>query len=300
LHANPDRDAHRRGVRALLIGTAAALGLAGCGGSAPTAGDDLPEKNIDQWVMPMDQYQVQWVDRIREEYATAQLDAKCMRAAGYDLEVPWRDLTGPVTRPHINAVGRVLFNRKLVEEFGYHQAPSPEETLGDWLAYSTKLNMIDAAEQAVLDNCIEATYKVLPPLDGEANRVAGIAETAWQAALEDDSVVKAAKDWRECMLPFGIPDLPGDPRQMPPDSLGVERNPSPTENPDVSPREISVAVGDFDCRVSSGFRVALYNAEWDRQVKLARENVDDLVRSQQQFAERRQRVEELLSLGQTD
>lgn len=294
------RGVPRRVLTALVTTAVAVASLAGCSDSAPTSPVALPEKNIDQWVLPMDQYQLRWADQFREEYVQAQLAADCMQSAGYDLEVPWRDLNGPVVRPNRNSVGRKIFTRDLAETYGYHAGPSPEPTIGDWLAYGESLGDLSDEQQTALGTCIERAHEELPPLSLEANLAAGITFGAYEGALEDDEVKAAADRWRECMLPLGITDLPTSPLDMPPASISTDVLDSPAEEPNVSPAEIAIATHDFDCRVSSGFREALYEAEWSRQVELLDQHLDELVRYGQIFEERREHVNALLGLAPVD
>lgn len=288
----------RRQLRiATMIALVAVVTLAGCSNDESTADLDLPAQNIDRWVMPIDQYEWQWEDRLRSDYAYASLDAECLRAKGYDIEVPWRDMNGAIARPSLNSVGRHLFTLELASNYGYQGPPSPEKTLGEWLAYGPKITALgEEGHDAFVDCRRESSEKQLPMITGTANRAAALAQPAWEGALESGEVRDATSAWRECMLPLGVADLPERPLEMPPSSLRAlgDHTNDPTVAPDVSPREIEVAVADFECRESSGYRDALYQAEWDRQVDILRDNMDALVRSKQVLSDHAAAINEIL------
>ena len=82
-------------------------------------------------------------------------------------------------------------------------------------------------------------------------------------------VKKAIEEWKACMRPQGIPDLPDDPERMPTESMVKkwfpEANNSSTEAPAIptqNPEEFMIAKQDADCRQSSGYLQKSYDVQW--------------------------------------
>lgn len=78
----------------------------------------------------------------------------------------------------------------------------------------------------------------------------------------------AASQWRTCMAPQGIVDLPQEPWRSTstgalPESLVTRFDYRPTG--EASADEIAVATADAQCRESSGWTDLLYEATWDQE-----------------------------------
>jgi hypothetical protein len=278
-------------VSILVIGSAS---LTGCTADAsaleafPNAADasskvaedvpGLPEKNIDQWVMPLDQYSMSG-DKA-SVYAEDLLIQPCMEAAGFSWTVPWRDLHG-TNGPSWSAAGLRISNPDLAMKWGYHLAPAIDASFAANRAFFDEKSSISAAEGRAFDKCLLAARKVLPVLPGSTQVASGYVMAAWEGAMKEAPVVAAAARWRECMIPAGIPDLPESPRDMPSASI-VQRFTitfvTSTEPPTVSEDEIALATQDENCQISSLYAKTFYDAEWDRQVKLVAQNADTLER----------------------
>jgi hypothetical protein len=250
-------------------------------GSSSTDAEDvpgLPEKNIDQWVMPLDQYSMSG-DKA-SVYAEDLLIQPCMEAAGFSWNVPWRDLHG-TDGPSWSAAGNRITNLDLAMKWGYHPAPATDASFGAYKAFFEEKSSIGAAEQKAFTKCLLAARKVLPLLPGSTQVANGYVVAAWEGAISEATVVAAAARWRECMIPAGIPDLPESPRYMPSPSVVQRFNitfEKSTEPPTVSEDEIALATQDETCSRSSLYAKTFYDAEWDRQVKLVAQNADALER----------------------
>ena len=259
----------------LVVAFTLLVSLSGCAiGKAIST--PLPAKNIERWVNPLDSYVP--MKSVASDYAEVLLNAKCMTAAGYDWQVPWRDLKGD-NGPSWNSVDRRLFNVSLASKYGYHDGP-PERssTNPEWEAFAHK--KISPAEDAALTRCIEHDRKRLPTLDGAtANLAMGYIGAAIDNAIQDGGVLTAMKKWKACMTPVGIVDLPDSPLRMPTESIrtrfGIDLSESASTGT-ASAEEITIAVADAACQDSSGFSKAFYNAEWDASVVLYKENADAL------------------------
>jgi hypothetical protein len=281
---NPRTARVGRMIAALVVTTGC---LAAC--SSTDADVELPQQNVTQWVMPLDQYGLKTDDLIRSEYAANLLEKPCMESAGYVYDVPWRDLTD-VSGETWNSVHRRLFDEALAAKWGYHMADSPEPTLDDSVKFGESLRDLSDAGLAALETCINEAREELPLIQNEANYVSGIVNTAYKDALDDEAVTKAATAWHECMLPLGLPDLPDSPELMPPPSLleGMEGDAASAD-------EIQIAVADARCRTDSGYTDALYEAEWTHQAELAGENIDELERVGDLLAENAALVKSIIA-----
>jgi hypothetical protein len=256
----------------------------------------LPEKNIDQWVMPLDQYSTISDDKA-SVYAENLLVQPCMEAAGFSWNVPWRDLHA-TDGPSWSAAGSRISNLDLAQKWGYHLAPATDASFTANRAFFDEKSSIGAAEDRAFTKCILAARKVLPLLPGSTQVASGYVMAAWQGAMKEAAVVAAAARWRECMIPAGIPDLPEIPGEMPSPSV-VQRFTitfvKSTEPPTVSEGEIALATQDENCLRSSRYSKTFYDAEWDRQVKLAAQNADALERVKVMLAKHDAAVAEVIS-----
>jgi len=264
-----------------LVATAAVV--TGCTATAaePT---NLPEKNIAEWVTPLDQYIPQ--NASNANYAEQLLVGKCIEKAGLSWAVPWRDIHAD-NGPSWNSVERRLFNSDLAAKYGYHNGPAVDESLPAWQAFVASKQSMSSAEEAAIGKCVPEARKTLPLLSPTAAQKAlDLIQVSYDAAFQDDDVVAAASKWRTCMEPQGIADLPDSPRKMPSDSL-VSRFSldlgDRVGTTSVDPKEVAIATADAACRDSSGFAKALYDAEWDRDVAALRDNADELARAEKEI-----------------
>lgn len=269
-------------ARALLAaGSSIALlaALAGCSSNAGDAAEaNLPEKNMTTWVMPLDQYIP--ADTHAADYAENLLVSPCMTKAGFSWNVPWQDMKASSTTS-LNTVGRSVFSEGLARQWGYHLAPSADSSLAAWKQFTQAHVDLSTAEESALTSCLKSARKDLPRLPGSAQIASGLGETAFQAALEEKTVKTAAAKWRSCMLPQGVSDLPDTPSKMPSNSVALEfglNGDVSAAAPAVSDAERKLAIADAQCRDSSGYRTAVYDAEWSQQVKLLKDNADELGR----------------------
>ena len=103
---------------------------------------------------------------------------------------------------------------------------------------------------------------------------------------------EAAAQWRTCMAPQGIADLPQEPwateiRREMPESLQTRLNFQLTGQP--SADEIAVATADAQCRESSGWTSLLYEATWNQQaafIAAHKAEIDTVVANNDAEAER--------------
>jgi hypothetical protein len=268
-------------------------------GASSTDAEDvpgLPEKNIDQWVMPLDQYSTISNDRA-SVYAENLLVQPCMEAAGFSWTVPWRDVHR-TDGPSWSAAGSRITNLDLAMKWGYHLAPATDASFAANKAFFDEKSSISAAEDRAFTKCLLAARKVLPLLPGSTQVPSSYVMAAWQGAMKEAPVVAAAARWRECMIPAGIPDLPESPRYMPSPSVVQRFNitfEKSTEPPTVSEDEIALATQDETCSRSSLYAKTFYDTEWDRQMKLVAQNADALERAKVMLAKHDAAVAKVIS-----
>jgi hypothetical protein len=248
------------------------LGLLLTGCSANDSGPqlDLPEKNITQAVMPLDQYMQPISDKV--PYARALLIQPCMDSAGFQRSVPWQDIS------KLDQPLRRSFTSEVARTYGYHSPKVIDPTVEAWTTYSFK--QFSPSEQTAFDKCFTSIEDKLPELTPqEMNLAAGMTSNSYESSFQDPKVIASAKAWHTCMQPQGIIDLPETPRKMPTPSmvkqfgLDAGSDSEPTAVPTkASPKEQALASADVDCREKSGYGKALYDTEWNLQVKLIQKN----------------------------
>lgn len=289
-------------VKNALVGLPAAVllvGVAGCSGP-DQQGQQLPKKDRAEWVMPLDDYIPDYWHLV--DYAENLAVVPCMSEAGYDWKVPWQDPDGG-NGPSMNASERKLFNPSLAQDWGYHQAPRDDPSLPAWRAFVRETSAISQEEHDTLYSCLDTVRKKkLPALPGSAQLPSSLEQAAYEAALQDKTVVKAAAKWHACMLPQGVADLPDSPEDMPSPSLRkqfsldtVITDDSDLAGPKVSPEEIKLASADAECRESSGWAAKLYDSEWRRHLTAVKENADALAVIKQQIAKYKTEVLDVIS-----
>jgi hypothetical protein len=269
-----------QGVRAAALVATVLVALSGCSflaADTSAAKPTLPEKNLEAWVLPLDQYTVTDTVLSEGQYAENLLIQPCMEKAGFSWNVPARDPAAG-QGPSWNAAGRRLFTADLAKKWGYHLAPAITSIAES--TFATEANHIDAQEQAVFNDCLAEARKKLPSTMPFLNAASGLGVAGSADAANEPEVRSAAGKWRACMLPLGISDLPTSPQEMPSASLASEFGLAGQDQPESVPtaREREVAVADLNCRTTSGYRQLSYDAEWERQLPVLQKNADELNR----------------------
>lgn len=243
--------------------------LSGCSSQAKAL--DLPAQNVEQWVMPLDSYGGDGSSQ--GTYAELLLVKPCLEKSGYSWNVPWQD--PDATSPTTNAVDRRIFTAAIAAEWGYHMARVERPNQAEWDQFSAETATLSDDEFTALRACQVQARNTLPVRDQESNYQAALVNAAIEAAQARGEVTSAAAAWRTCMEPQGISDLSKSPYEMPTESVRIEYG-IEGRGGSASAEESAVAVFDFNCQVSSGYRQASYAAEWEEQVKLLDQNLDAL------------------------
>lgn len=235
----------------------------------------LPDKNEDNWVMPLDQYMVTVTQQRQESYLHALYSQACLTKAGFAHDVP-----APDTGVRSAGVGRSMFNLLGAQQNGY-RVPDDGTGSSPWTQYVNRPLADD--ESTALDKCVRAVVadKDVPKWNRrDLTFASDLASAAVSGSYQDSEVLAKAKLWHDCMGPEGIDDLPSSPESMPSASMqarfGWDSVGTVDSGPTLTSDEIEVAVFDANCRTSSGYQNALYEAEWHRQVQLVEDNIDAL------------------------
>jgi hypothetical protein len=283
-------------IAAILVG---ALLLSGCV-AASERPLTLPQKNIDRWVNPLDQFVPH--EQVAAGYAELLLNSKCMRASGYDWNPPWRDVYAD-WGPSWNDAQRRLFTVALATRYGYHEAPSGYQAAGDqWAAFmATDADHNAPGEQRALSGCVKESRSQLADPGPDINLAMSYIGTVLDEVTARSEVIRAAERWHECMRPYGVEDLPESPARMPTHAImkkfGLSSAPGGSAQSGTGPsaEEITLATADAECRVSSGYDDAAYAAEWDASVTFYRDNADALERARAAIRKNEQLVKLVIS-----
>jgi hypothetical protein len=261
-----------RRLAVVMLACAVAVTVTSC--SASKNNSQLPAKNIEQWSMPLDQYQQS--DRAAAEYAELLLDRPCMVSAGYSWNVPYENTS--TRNPTTNMIDVRLMTSTIVSKWGYHSAIAHLPNEAQWAQFNEMTDHLDPAEFARLRGCQSKARKVIPLVDDQSNYAAALVNGSIDTASRTSKVMAATAAWRKCMVSAGIPDLPSSPQGMPTDSE-VQKFALADPSSKPGPNEIAAAEKDVACRTSSGYQEAEYNAEWNAQVVVLNRYRDQLDRN---------------------
>ncbi len=284
-------------------GGSSGTGVFGGQASAPVAPDEVlgVKKDPTTWSLPFDRVYGGSLLRL-QVYASDILVDQCMSNAGFDdFEVlTISSAPFPETQPHGNAT---LFNVEIAQKYGYRMAPDP--------GYKPSRENIDLHGGGYYDNKPEAFKNQLYTCQDEVQlELSGPRPTAEVPVDEGGNIPiesqlnrftvdtsspqlqEAAAQWRTCMAPQGIADLPQEPwateiRREMPESLQTRLNFQLTGQP--SADEIAVATADAQCRESSGWTSLLYEATWNQQaafIAAHKAEIDTVVANNDAEAER--------------
>ena len=275
----------------LIIAIGISASLVGCASQPEKLQVDLPAKNVAAGIMPLDEYQYPAGEDIKAAYARALLMQPCLNEKGFVQKVPFVDIGT------LNKSERNPFDEKRAGEFGYHSNGVVNNRNSAWASYAYRT--LKPGEQAALDGCNSKLSTSLPNAPVQtSNFASGLAAAAFDSSLRKSAVVAAESKWRSCMANAGVPDLPRGPMEMPSKSVaskfGLDKPESAAARV-VSNEEKKLALRDAQCRQSSGFTKAQYDAEWSAQVEALKKNADALVAAKKEFADFDRRVTTIIT-----
>lgn len=177
----------------------------------------------------------------RDGYARDLLARQCMDGIAEFQVVPPRPDSD---RGFESRTGQRIFTEEIAAEWGYQLPPRTIPVVRPDAETWTP-----AVEEKGL-RCGERTRERLglPP----ERLLNEIESSGWAAVATSDEVTTAAEEWRECMAPAGVIDLPDRPHEMPSASVVSPMSPQEQDQPPgsivPSAREREVAVMDARCR----------------------------------------------------
>ena len=286
-----------RGRRSQFPAIAAVVALAGfslaaCGQGEPGANqttgpdvsavavEDLPAdgvtsvtglvvKDYEAGALPTDPYRR--IDPGIVEYATDVNVALCMSDSGYHYPVVAYDWNDPGNKTFTG-----YSRARSVEEaqaYGYRLAP--EDQVAARLEATAYIDAQPAAYHDELDRCFDQMFE--DPLFSDL-----VADDVpfTEGRSENPAVKSAMEQWRTCMAPLGIPDLPEDAPGIAPSvaaQLGLDGadGQALTDLGAITAYEIEVAVADAQCQASSGYDRLVYDLTWYGQDQLLAANTAD-------------------------
>lgn len=242
------------------------------------------EQDSTAWAMPLDAFVAPASSKTA--YAEDLVAEPCLRKAGIDDPAPWATAAGlqadddaDDTAARANPSPALATTRPLTaalaETRGYHgpsTAGANQEGMRKWGYDPDRRAAFTALPEGVAGRCWNAARTVLGTTPrGTEQAASELAQRlTYLAALDarqDDQVRAAAAGWRTCMAPSGVTDLPEGPEGMPTLSMHVgarDDGQVVLSSDDPGRSEVAVAERDAACQESSGYRSALYAAEWDR------------------------------------
>lgn len=277
--------------------------MAGIGGSllvgcAPSTSDqeiDLPPKNVDAWVMPLDQFT--FTSGPLRDYAEALVERPCYAEHGIEWNVPWQPIDRGIGAGFSDG-GQKLFTIDSAQKFGYHGTPNEWENKDAWRSFiedNEKLANENPGFDDALTDCRTRSRDTLPlPSDEERDYASQASVQTYEEALLDERVLALVDDWQACMLDSGYPNVTENPELMPVDELAKEWQvgvPGTT----ATPAEVAMATADATCSESVGWDKALYDAQWERQSAFVETNADRLIRIRAEIDKERQMLEKAVA-----
>jgi hypothetical protein len=275
-----------------LLAGSVCLVLGGCASAPPHASANVSAgaKDIATWALPLDPYlQPAWNP---VSYATDILTKRCMDRTQYAWPLAPQTIDPPVGESW-NKIGRKLFTPGLAARYGYSNSDQLVVSAAENEARRREFETpFDPAGSDDLDRCTAEARKHL-----EATRnpyeLAQRVQFAKESAADARKVRAAARRWKDCMRPLGIPDVPDSPNDMGESIFLPKSDRGPLDSPTSAPittREKEVATHDATCQQSSGYAQASYTAEWNAEVGALRENADALERDRREADAQRKRA----------
>jgi hypothetical protein len=283
----------------VVVAGAAAIAVANIPAPANHTLTHLPAKDVASWAMPLDRYLP--VDTHKQDYATDLLIGKCLAAKGFDWGVPWQ---GPLafTRGPVEPLDQPL-GVAVPAARAYHGPAEDDLSTYLWRKFVTQPRLTKT-QDALWNSCFYGLRKTQPAIflsndaSGASESASTLATTltneAYEAAGRQPEVVAAAARWRSCLAPAYEKALtpahpepneptrsftpPKSPAGMPTTAVSQRFTTGVPSSP-VSTTESTLAAQDLACQASSGYRSALYAAEYRPQTRVTADDAATLARA---------------------
>jgi hypothetical protein len=273
----------------LVVAGVSGVAITGMPERADTPIRPTVHRDVDSWAMPLDGY-VRPSDDL-ENQAEQLLLEPCLTAAGATWDVPHRDPDALValddarnTATRGNPAPALASTRPLAADRGYHGVSTASANEAAWQrwAFDPARNTVD---EDVFAGCLQDARASLHVGRAESGTQQAASDTALRltyiAAIEarsDAPVEQAAERWRACMTAAGVRDLPRAPSGMLTRELR-DRFGAVIPGTPISDDETATATLDVGCQTSSGYRARLYDAEWNRLVRVTASDAATLSRA---------------------
>lgn len=243
------------------------------------------EKDITTWSLPTDVLLANKLGLLEGEVESI-LTKKCMDDAGQPAYRISTDADAPNPETSPGGIHRI-FSVELAKKYGYREAPDPTYLIYDLAISDPGYESQPPAFHDAWHGCIRKAEEAIRVAEGKdtpsvmpeeesAKDLSPLEElhSAFNRMTVDETLEplrSSAQQWRDCMAPLGIVDLPSSPwnrfitHSMPP-SLVEKWQWTSWGEP--SAEEVRIAVHDAQCREKSGWQENLYNAQWQNAVEL--------------------------------
>lgn len=229
----------------------------------------MPEEDRATWLLPLDEYLPPYFEA---QYARQLLMRECMEGFGYTFRVAPVNVDAPPPAT-TNRSGRRLFDVSIAAVYGYHFAPSQREDLR--LVQEIGASAYSDDEVRVLEGCqAQALEELQSPDDSLADWLGFVVDVR-----TDADVRAAAARWANCLEAVAPGRATEWPEDMPNrhDSVEFQLSTAVLWNaPPPSFEEVELALFDAECRESTGFAEAYYEAEWQAHLELIEQNLPAL------------------------
>ncbi|MFI2754764.1 hypothetical protein ACGIF2_15135 [Cellulomonas sp. P22] len=229
----------------------------------------------------------------KDGYARDLLAAKCLAGVVEYRVVP----PGAQAGLFDDRTGQVNFNEQIAAQWGYpalHAPAAPDSAIPDGVTIGPDM-------QAAMQKCGEAADARLgkPP----QRLLADVEDAGWQAVPASSEVQDAAAQWRDCMAPAGVIDLPEDPTGMPSASIGGAGSQLEDAQGDVgasagsvaSDREREVAVLDARCRDQARYDQAVLHARAEAELTALGRDIDGFEASRGAYEAYEKKLDEVIT-----
>lgn len=252
-------------------------------GQASIVVTNLPAQNIENWVMPMDGSLIADADDFMRVYAESLLVQDCLAVSGMVSPVPSLDVTAMAETGLRGGDGMRNLSERNALKYGYLGSPDRKFLEGLDVFIEWSANQTGDNATAVASCASDAFNYFETDLVYENSNVMGsLIGQGLTAAYSTDEVTETVLKWRVCVAGRGVAGSADTPAEMPTsamvDLFGVDSGDT-REAWVPSTLEIEWATADAKCQVESGYRDALYAAEWDAQVEILGKQGDDIRRA---------------------